>query len=57
VWHIAAIFEQLAGDDALPAPVHWTAGKDCTGIVIALVLGLVGVPYEVIGEDYALSAT
>jgi protein-tyrosine phosphatase len=57
VWHIAAIFEQLAGDDALPALAHCTAGKDRTGSVIALVLGLVGVSYEVIAEDYALSAT
>jgi protein-tyrosine phosphatase len=54
---IAAIFNQLAVDDGLPALVHCTAGKDRTGIVVALLLGLVGVPNEIIAEDYALSAT
>jgi protein-tyrosine phosphatase len=35
--------------------VHCHAGKDRTGIVVALVLALVGVPDEVIVEDYAAS--
>ena len=35
--------------------VHCHAGKDRTGIVAALLLGLAGVPPAAIGEDYALS--
>jgi protein-tyrosine phosphatase len=35
---------------------HCFAGKDRTGIVAALLLGAVGVPDEVIAEDYALTS-
>jgi protein-tyrosine phosphatase len=35
--------------------LHCHAGKDRTGIVVAILLGLVGVPDELIAEDYALS--
>jgi protein-tyrosine phosphatase len=41
----------------LPALIHCTAGKDRTGIIVALLLGLVGVPDDVIADDYALSST
>jgi protein-tyrosine phosphatase len=53
---IAAAISELAGGDAFPALVHCTAGKDRTGVVIALVLAVLGVPDEVIAADYALSA-
>jgi protein-tyrosine phosphatase len=46
----------LAQPDALPAVVHCTAGKDRTGMVTAVVLGLLGVPHDVIVADYARSA-
>jgi protein-tyrosine phosphatase len=36
--------------------VHCAAGKDRTGLIAALLLGLVGVPSETIADDYALSA-
>ena len=41
-----------------PAPlvVHCTAGKDRTGLVIALILGLAGVPGMTIAADYAVSS-
>src|SRR5262245_46476144 len=45
----------LAAPNALPALVHCTLGKDRTGLVIALVLDLAGVPREAIADDYALS--
>ncbi|MGE3538034.1 MAG: tyrosine-protein phosphatase [Candidatus Tectimicrobiota bacterium] len=48
--------EALSTPTGLPAVVHCSAGKDRTGLVIALVLGLLDVPPETIIEDYALSA-
>jgi len=52
---IAAAIGELASGDAFPALVHCTAGKDRTGVVIALVLAVLGVPDQVIAADYALS--
>jgi len=46
----------LCHGGAFPALVHCSAGKDRTGIVIALILALVGVPDEVIAADYAFSS-
>jgi len=43
----------LAGD--VPMMIHCTAGKDRTGVVIALLLSLLGVPHETILADYAKS--
>jgi protein-tyrosine phosphatase len=37
--------------------VHCHGGKDRTGIIVALLLSLAGVPRETIAEDYALSET
>jgi protein-tyrosine phosphatase len=53
---IAAAIAELCGDDAMPALVHCSAGKDRTGVVVALVLAVLGVPDDVIAADYALSA-
>lgn len=38
-----------------PVLVHCTAGKDRTGLVVALALSAAGIPREAIVEDYALS--
>jgi protein-tyrosine phosphatase len=38
-----------------PLAFHCTAGKDRTGVIAALVLSAVGVPDDVIADDYALS--
>ena len=46
----------LAQPDARPALFHCATGKDRTGVVSALLLGLAGVPEETIVDDYALSA-
>lgn len=46
----------LAHPDAPPAVIHCTAGKDRTGLITALLLGLAGVPEETIVEDYAQSS-
>jgi protein-tyrosine phosphatase len=52
---IRSIISELLLPGRLPAIVHCTAGKDRTGIIVALLLGAVDVPHEVIVEDYALS--
>jgi protein-tyrosine phosphatase len=52
---IAAAIAELCDDDALPALVHCSAGKDRTGVVVALILAALGVPDELIAADYALS--
>lgn len=54
---IGAAVKMLCAVDALPALVHCSAGKDRTGVVIALVLAALGVPDQVIAADYALSST
>jgi hypothetical protein len=52
---LARVIAHLAAPDHLPATFHCTAGKDRTGMVAALVLSIVGVPDEVIVEDYTLT--
>jgi protein-tyrosine phosphatase len=53
---IAEILRILARPEAHPAIVHCTAGKDRTGVLVAVLLGLLGIPDETIVADYALSA-
>jgi protein-tyrosine phosphatase len=45
----------LAADAALPAVFFCMAGKDRTGVFAAVVLGLLGVPDDVIVADYVLT--
>ena len=52
---IGAIVQAVADAPAGGVLVHCHAGKDRTGIVVALLLGLVGVPDEAIAADYAAS--
>lgn len=42
----------LARPEALPALVHCTAGKDRTGVLVALVLDVLGVEEKAIVDDY-----
>ncbi len=49
------LFAALAEPDALPVLIHCAAGKDRTGVVVALLLGNAGVPTATIAADYALS--
>jgi protein-tyrosine phosphatase len=48
------LFARLIEDSA-PSVIHCTAGKDRTGFACALLLHALGVPEEVIGEDYLLT--
>ena len=45
----------LAGESVLPAVFHCAAGKDRTGILSALLLGVLGVDEAVIAADYGLT--
>ena len=46
----------IAEPDALPAVVHCSAGKDRTGLLAAVLHGILGVADEDVVSDYALSA-
>jgi protein-tyrosine phosphatase len=52
---LVKLVEQLVQPGSLPAVVHCAAGKDRTGVAIAVVLAAVGVEPETIADDYALS--
>jgi len=54
---IARALSIVADPASHPVVVHCLAGKDRTGVVVALVLSLVGVDDETVAADYALSAT
>jgi protein-tyrosine phosphatase len=53
---IARALAIVADRDAQPVIVHCAAGKDRTGVLVAVILALLGVDDGVIAEDYALSA-
>ena len=50
-----AVFEHIRDSPDRPLLFHCTAGKDRTGIMAALVLGVAGAPLEYINRDYALT--
>ena len=52
---VAQALNLLAGEQTLPAVVHCTAGKDRTGVLSAIILGLLGVDDEQIMADYILT--
>jgi protein-tyrosine phosphatase len=52
--HLPQLVGALTANET-PLLVHCTAGKDRTGVVIALLLGFLGAPTEEIHRDYLLS--
>ncbi len=52
---LAVAMSAIADAPASPILVHCHAGKDRTGVVVALVLRLAGVGVDAIADDYALS--
>jgi protein-tyrosine phosphatase len=53
---LCAIFKAVVEPAALPALIHCAAGKDRTGLAVALLLAAAGVTSDAISQDYALSA-
>jgi protein-tyrosine phosphatase len=54
--NVVEAVRRLAQPEAGPSLVHCAAGKDRTGVLVALVLDAVGVEREAVIADYALSA-
>lgn len=52
---LRAVFEEIAAPETGAVLIYCTAGKDRTGLVIALLLALAGVPTATITADYAAS--
>ncbi|MCA9920749.1 MAG: tyrosine-protein phosphatase [Anaerolineales bacterium] len=52
---IHAVMTAVSTPNAFPLIVHCQIGKDRTGVLMALLLGVVGVPDETIIADYAYS--
>ena len=52
---LADVFRRIADPANRPILLHCTAGKDRTGLIIALLLSLLGVPDEAILADFSLS--
>jgi len=53
---LRAILRLISDEQALPALFYCVAGKDRTGIVAAIILGLLDVPDDIIAADYAATA-
>jgi protein-tyrosine phosphatase len=53
--HIVSVIAAFADAPAGGVLVHCAAGKDRTGIVVALLLRLAGVPADAVADDYAES--
>jgi len=53
---LGTVVRSLLEPGGLPVVIGCAAGKDRTGVTIALLLSLCGVPDEVVVADYALSA-
>lgn len=53
---VVGVVQVLARPDSLPAIVHCAAGKDRTGIAVAMTLAAVGCSYDDIAAEYAASS-
>ncbi|MEU6352720.1 tyrosine-protein phosphatase [Streptomyces sp. NPDC047072] len=53
---ITDVLVQLGDAPPGPLAVHCSAGRDRTGVLVALALSVAGVPPDAIAADYALTA-
>ncbi|MCP3985019.1 MAG: tyrosine-protein phosphatase [bacterium] len=51
----ARLLERVQHEESLPALVHCTGGKDRAGMASALILRTLGVPEEIVFEDFLLT--
>ena len=51
----SALIHEIADPDSRPIVFHCTAGKDRTGVGAAILLTLLGVPWETVRNDYLIS--
>lgn len=51
----STILTYLASEDPRPCVVHCTAGKDRTGVLVALIYLILGVDNEVVAKEYGLT--
>lgn len=49
------VLESLTANHSFPCLIHCTAGKDRTGVIVALLLLSIGISREIIVEEYNLS--
>jgi protein-tyrosine phosphatase len=54
--HVVGALRALTATEPGASVVHCAAGKDRTGVVVALALAVAGVPHEEIVADYAMTA-
>lgn len=52
---LVAVLAALAVQNSLPSVINCTAGKDRTGVVVAVLLSVLGVVRDAIVADYAMS--
>ncbi len=53
--HLVQVVRAVIGPEGTPVAIGCAAGKDRTGVAIAIILSAVGVPRDLVVEDYALS--
>jgi protein-tyrosine phosphatase len=53
---VTEVLAILTDPGAYPVLIHCSAGKDRTGVLVAIILGMLGVEEQTIVDDYALSA-
>jgi protein-tyrosine phosphatase len=54
--HLVEVVRAVIEPDGTPVAIGCAAGKDRTGVAIAIILSALAVPRELIVADYALSA-
>jgi protein-tyrosine phosphatase len=54
--HLVQVVRAVIDPEGTPVAIGCAAGKDRTGVAIAIILAALGVPRELIVADYALSA-
>ena len=54
--HLVEVVRAVIEPEGMPVAIGCAAGKDRTGVAIAIILAALGVPRELVVADYAMSA-